>query len=264
MGFVPSENTQQMMRKAQPIVEAMRKSLGMDVVPFVATDYTGVIEAMRAKKLDVAFFAPGAYVLAEQHAKAKVILKATREGKAVFYSAIITHRESGIRSLRDLKGKTFAFVDPVSVSGAIYPRALLLGEGLNPERDFSRVIYAGGHDATVLAVLKRKVDAGATFANDIQGRHGAWHEYLKDRKEQDQIRVIAYSKPSPSDNIAVVEGLDPGIVTRIKQAFLRMSKSKEGHKLLMDIYHIDGFTEAVPEDYVPVREMYRRVGYKLR
>lgn len=264
MGFVPSENVQEVMRNAQPIVTMMRRELGMDVVPFVATDYTGVIEAMRAGRLDVAFFAPGAYMLAEKQAQAKVILKVVRDGKAFFYAAIITHRDSGLRSLKDLRGKSFAFVDPASLSGSLYPRMMLLNEGLNPERDFRRVIYAGGHDATVLAVLNRQVDAGATFSNDNLGHYGAWHEFLKDPRKIDQIRVLAYSKPMPSDNFAVSKDLDPALVNRIKNALLKISANPVGHAQLKKIYHIDGFTTATSADYAPIREVFERVGYKNR
>ncbi len=262
MGFVPSENLQHIMRNAQPIVSAMSRELKMEVVPFVATDYTGVIEAMRAKKLDVAFFAPGAYVLAERQAHARAILKAVRGGDGFFYSAIITRTDSNIKSIRDLKGKTFAFVDPVSVSGAIYPKALLLDEGLRPERDFAQVIYAGGHDATVLAVLHGKVDAGATFSNDTKGKQGSWHEFLP-LDQQDKIRVLAYTKPAPSDNIAVAEGLDPEIVEKIKSALLKMSSTPEGRKNLMDIYHIEGFAPTTPAEYAPIRDAFNRVGHRL-
>lgn len=262
MGFVPSENLQHIMRNAQPIVSAMSRELKMEVVPFVATDYTGVIEAMRAKKLDVAFFAPGAYVLAERQAKARAILKAVRGGDGFFYSAIITRSDSNIKSLRDLKGKTFAFVDPVSVSGAIYPKAMLLGEGLRPERDFAQVIYAGGHDATVLAVLHGKVDAGATFANSTDGKQGSWHGFLPP-EQHDKIRVLAYTKPAPSDNIAVAEGLDAEIVAKVKAALLKMSSTPEGRKNLMDIYHIEGFAPTNPAEYAPIRDAFNRVGHRL-
>lgn len=264
MGFIPSENQQDVMRNAQPIVSLMRRMLGMDVVAFVATDYTGVIEAMRAQKLDIAFFAPGAYVLAEKQAHAQVILKALRGGRAYFYSAIITHKGSGIRALRDLKGKTFAFVDPASLSGSLYPRMMLLSEGLNPERDFKRVLYAGGHDATVLAVLNHQVDAGATFANDNHGGYGAWDEFLKDPKQRSEIEVVAYSKPMPNDNIAVANDLDYVLVNRIRDAMLKISSTPAGRAQLKKIYHIDGFAPATSADYAPVRAVFEHLGTRPR
>jgi phosphonate transport system substrate-binding protein len=264
IGLVPSENSQELMRKAQPLVTLMRTALGMEVEACAASDYTSVVEAMRAGKIDAAFFAPGGFVLAEKQAGARVILKSIRKGKSFFYSAIITHRDSGINKLEDLKGKSFAFVDLASVSGAIYPKSLLLSEGINPERDFSRVIYAGGHDATVLAVLHRRVDAGATFANDTSGHSGAWTDFLKNKEDQDQIKVIAYSEPAPADNLCVSRDLDKKVVDRIRKFFLDLSKTPKGSQFLRELYHIDGYAEATSADYEPVRKAFERVGFKIR
>ncbi len=260
VGFVPSENLQAILHKTRPVIEALKAELRLQVVPFVATDYTGVIEAMRASKLDVAFFAPGAYVIAEKKANAQVILKASRKGRAYFYSAIITHRDSGLRRLQDLKGKTFAYVDPASTSGGIYPKVMFMNIGINPERDFSRVIYAGGHDAAVLAVLNKKVDAAATFANDTRGEDSAWTQFLTRQGESGQIIPLAFSKPIPSDNIAVHRQLDPKLKAKIRKVFIGMGQSPEGRKQLMDLYKIDAFVDASPEDFEPVREAFDKVG----
>jgi phosphonate transport system substrate-binding protein len=263
VGFVPSENLQAILKKTRPVIEALHKELHLQVVPFVATDYTGIIEAMRANKLDVAFFAPGAYVLAEKKADALVILKASRKGKAYFYSAIITNRDSGIHTLKDLKGKTFAYVDPASTSGGIYPKVMFMNAGINPERDFTRVIYAGGHDAAVLAVLNKKVDAAATFANDMNGKDAAWTQFLKP-SDAAHIVPIAFSKPIPSDNIAVRKDLDPALIAKIKKTFLGMCATPAGRKQLYDLYRIDSFVEASPADFEPVREAFGKVGLNVK
>lgn len=263
VGFVPSENLQNILKKTRPVIDALHRELKLQVVPFVATDYTGIIEAMRANKLDVAFFAPGAYVLAEKKANAQVILKAQRKGKAFFYSAVITHRDSGIKRLQDLKGKTFAFVDPASTSGGIYPKVMFMNAGINPERDFTRVIYAGGHDAAVLAVLNKKVDAAATFANDTKGEDAAWTQFLTKPGEAKQIVPIAFSKPIPSDLIAVNRGLEPALIAKIRKVFMGMSGTPAGRKQLWDLYRIDAFVEATDADFEPVREAFTKVGLTI-
>ncbi|MEB3285635.1 MAG: phosphate/phosphite/phosphonate ABC transporter substrate-binding protein [Candidatus Sericytochromatia bacterium] len=264
VGFVPSENLQNILKKTRPVIDALHRELKLQVVPFVATDYTGIIEAMRANKLDVAFFAPGAYVLAESKANALVILKAQRHGKAFFYSSIITHRDSGIKKLADLKGKTFAYVDPASTSGGVYPKVMFLNAGMNPERDFTRVIYAGGHDAAVLAVLNKKVDAAATFANDTQGEDTAWTQFLTKPGEAQKIVAVAYSKPIPSDLIAVQKNLDASLINRVRKVFTKMSATPQGRKQLWDLYRIDAFVDATPADFEPVREAFNRVGLPIK
>src|ERR1041384_5508717 len=93
VGFVPAEDAQQVMQNAQPIVEILRQKLGMEIQPFVATDYTGVVEALRVHKLDVAFLAPASSVLAKNEADVRVILKSERKGIPFYYAAIITRAD---------------------------------------------------------------------------------------------------------------------------------------------------------------------------
>jgi phosphonate transport system substrate-binding protein len=264
VGFVPSENVQQVAQNAQPIVDILRKELDMEVEPFVATDYTGVVEALRAKKLDIAFLSPASYVLAKNEANIQVALKSHRKGSAAYYAAIITRSDSNIKTLKDLKNKTFAFGDPLSTTGHIIPRKMFLENGIDPAKDFSHVIYSGGHDATVLAVLNRKVDAGATFANFTDGKDAAWMQYLKNPAEQKQIRAIAYSEPIPADNLVYRADLDPGIAKKITDTFLALGKDPAGQKMLRDLYQIDGFVPATDADYDSVRAAFKTAGINLK
>lgn len=264
VGFVPSENAQQVAQNAQPIVALLNKKLEVEVQPFVATDYTGVVEALRSNKLDIAFLTPASYVLAKNEADVKVILKSQRRGSPYYYAAIFTRADSGIRNLEDLRNRTFAFGDPLSTSGHVFPRKMLSEKGIDPVKDFKNILYSGGHDATVLAVLNRKVDAGATFANFPDGKDAAWMQYLKDPEEQKKIRAIAYSEPIPADNLVVNANLDPGLAKRIEEIFLDLSRDPEGKKMLRDLYQIDGFVVATDHDYDSVRKAFKIAGINLR
>jgi len=263
VGFAPWESLQDLTQTSRSVIDLLSKEFPMRVDPFIATDYTGVIEAMRSGKIDVAFFPPAAYVLAERKANAEVILMSFFNGHAQYHGAIITRKGSGIKTLKDLKNKTVAFVDPVSTSGAIYPRVMLLDAGIVPEKDFKRLIYAGGHDAAVLAVLHGKVDAAATYSNDPQGKDSAWNNSLPNPKDRAKISLLAVTKPIPSDNIAVRKDLDPKIVKKLKDTFLKLSATPEGRKKLREIYQVDGFVEGKPADYASVREAFDRVGFKI-
>lgn len=263
VGFTPWENPNDLAKVAAPMVEILSKATGMKVQPFLSTDYSGVISAMQVGKVDVAFFPPAAFVMAERKAGAQVLLKSQFNGKAQYYGAIITRKDSGINSLSDLKGRTFAFVDPTSASGAIYPKSMLMDAGITPERDFKRMLYANGHDAVVLAVVKGKVDAGAAYCNDPEGKRSAWSTMLKDPKDQAKIRVLAVSKAIPADNLAVRKGLDPAIVAKIKKAFMDMSATPEGRARIREIYHVDGFVPAQSSDYDSMRDALRKVNLKF-
>lgn len=264
VGFVPAENMERVAQNAQPLVALLQRRLELEVQPFVATDYTGVVEALRANKLDVAFLTPASYVLAKQEARVRVLLKSHRQGRAFYYAAIITSADSGIHRLEQLRDRKFAFTDPLSTSGHVFPRKMFKQHGIDPARDFKSVIFSGGHDATVLAVLHRKVDAGATFANTPDGKDAAWLQYLKDPREQRQIRAIAYSEPIPADNLVVNETVDPELARRIERIFLDLSAEPSGQKMLRELYQIDGFVAASDADYEPVREAFAIAGINLR
>jgi phosphonate transport system substrate-binding protein len=264
VGFVPAENAQQVIQNAQPIVEILQKRLGMEVQPFVATDYTGVIEALRGNKLDIAFLTPASYVLAKNEANVRVVLKSERKGSPFYYAAIITRADSGIQRLEDLRGKTFAFGDPLSTSANVFPRKMFHERGIDPVRDFKKILYSGGHDATVLAVFNRKVDAGATYANSPDSNDTAWMRYLHDPEEAKQIRAIAFSEPIPADNLVIHPDLDDRVAKQVEEIFIELSQDPKGKKMLRDLYQIDGFVAATDKDYDSVRQAFAIAGIPIR
>ena len=264
VGFVPFEDAQQVMQNAQPIVEILRRQLGMEVQPFVAADYTGVVEALRVNKLDIAFLTPASYVLAKNEANVKVVLKSERKGIPFLYAAIITRADSGIKTLDDLRGKSFAFGDSLSTTGNIIPRRMFKERGIDPVRDFKQVLYSGGHDATVLAVLNRKVDAGATYANSPDSNDTAWMRYLKNSEDVKKIRAIAFSEPIPADNLVVSASLDEAVAKKIEAIFVELSRDPEGKKMLRDLYQIDGFVPATDKDYDSVRQAFADAGIQIK
>ena len=263
VGFVPAEDAQRVMQNAQPIIDILQKRLGMEVQPFVATDYTGVVEALRANKLDIAFLTPASYVLAKNEANVRVALKSERKGSPYYYAAIITRADSGIKTLEDLRGKTFAFGDPLSTSANVFPRKMLHEHGIDPVRDFKQVLYSGGHDATVLAVLNGKVDAGATYANSPDGKDTAWMRYLKTPEEVRKIYAIAFSEPIPADNLVINGNLDAQTAKKIEEVFLELSRDPKGKQMLRDLYQIDGFVPATDQDYDSVRQAFQIAGIRL-
>jgi phosphonate transport system substrate-binding protein len=264
VGFVPAEDAQQVLQNAQPIIELLRKKLGMEIQPFVAVDYTGIVEALRVKKLDVAFLAPASYVLAKNEANIKVILKSERKGSPYYYAAIITRADSGIKTLEDLRGRTFAFGDSLSTTGNVIPRKMLKERGIDPARDFKQILYAGAHDATVLAVFNGKVDAGATYANSPDSEDTAWIRYLKKPEDIRKIRAIAFSEPIPADNLVISVDLDDGIAKKIEELFIELSRDPKGKNMLRDLYQIDGFVPASDKDYDSVRRAFADAGIPIK
>lgn len=262
-GIIPFESAEELIKNVTPMMNMISKGLDMEVKPFIAADYTGIIEAFRGKKLDAAFLTPASYIMAKQEANVKVILKSQRKGNPYYYGAIIVRSDSGINKLSDLKGKKFSFGDPISTSGHVFPRKILLDNNINPETDFDNVIFSGTHDATVLSVLNKKVDAGATFSDDASGSKGSWTRYLKG-DEIKQIKVLAVSDPIPSDNICVSEDLDPKVAEKLSQVIINFGKTEDGRKMMAKLYKFDGYLRATDEDYTSVREAFKMSGIELK
>jgi phosphonate transport system substrate-binding protein len=213
-GLVPSEDPRIVIGNNKPLIDHLSKSLGMEVKPFVATDYNGVIEALRAKKLDIALLGPFSYVLASSVADAEAFaLPETDKQGAVYHSVIIARKAEGIKSLKDLQGKTFAFVDPSSTSGHLFPKAGLIKAGINPDGFFSRVIFSGAHDASAIAVQNGKVDAAAVADALLDSA------YRRGMVKAEDVVVVWTSDPIPGAPVAWRKDLPADLKAKLRAAF---------------------------------------------
>ena len=164
VALVPSLDTKKLMASGEKLSQLLKKETGLKYKISVPTSYTTVITAMGANNVDVGFLSPLPYVLAHDQYGVKVVLVTVRDNSIKYHAAIITRTDSGINKLIDLKGKRFAYGDPVSTSGCIYPKHLIRTNGYDPEKFFSNVIFAGAHDKVVMAVYNKQADAGAIYA----------------------------------------------------------------------------------------------------
>jgi len=263
IGLIPTEDQIEMLKKFGPVQEYLETELGMKVETFTATDYTSVIEAMRADKIDVAFFGPFSYVLAAEQAEAEAIVTGgTKTGDvATYHSCIVTHPDSGITCIEDLLANvseiTFSFVDPASTSGNLIPRGYLLSRGVDPDTDFKTCMFAGGHDASGLAVKSGNVDAGAMY--DI-----GYNRLIESGvATPDDLIVIWTSDPIPKSPIAVRGDLDPLLKKRIQQAFVDMpEKDHEAMKAFESKWEKNELYVAIDDStYEYVRGIGKSLGY---
>lgn len=216
VGLIPSEDSRAMIANSQAMMDMLSKSLGMPVKPFVAADYNGVIEALRSKRLDVAYLGPFSYVLGATVAdiEAFAVAETKKAGRSYYHSLIIARKDSGIKTVADLKGRTFAFVDPSSTSGHLFPKAGLMKAGFNPDKDFGRVIFSGSHDSNAVAVQNGKVDAVAIADRILDAA------IAKGLAKREDLVVVWTSDPIPESPTVWRKDLDPALKKRVQAAFL--------------------------------------------
>ncbi|MEW6725078.1 MAG: phosphate/phosphite/phosphonate ABC transporter substrate-binding protein [Bacillota bacterium] len=255
VGFVPSQDASKLAEIAQPLADMMKKELGRPVQVFIASNYTGLIEALGSGKADVGFLASAAYVLAHDTNGTKVILKTVRNGSGIYRGQFTVLANSNINGPEDFRGKRIAIVDPVSTSGYIFPMAYLKGLGYNIESDFT-LVETGGHDNAIVAVLNGDADIACTY-EDARDRVAKEYPDVKER-----TKVVGYTAWIPNDTVSVRPDMDDKLAGEIKAALLRIAETEEGVAVLKAIYNITGLTDAQDSEYDVIRETLE-LGFQL-
>ena len=257
MAFVPSADSQKVLATGQPLADMLTAATNLNFKVSVPTAYITVVEAMGSGQVDVGWLAPFAYVLAHDQNGSQVILTSLRQGSKSYRSQIIVRADSGINSIDQLRGKKFAFVDPASASGFLFPNAMLANMGLDYKTFFSDTIFAGGHDKVVIAVYNKQVDGGATFGNSIDTGPPSDARTLVTSTLPDVMSVvkpIATTDPIPNDTVSVSSKLDPALVKLITDGLLYVQSTPGGQQALKDLYQIDGLAPGNDADYNPLRQ----------
>jgi phosphonate transport system substrate-binding protein len=239
---IPDEAPTELQRKFAPLGKYLEAETGMKVVFTPVTDYATVVESLATKKIDLAWLGGFTFVQAKIRTNGTAIPIVQRAEDAVFTSKFIT-ADPSIKSLADLKGKTFAFGAPSSTSGSLMPRFFLQQAGLNPEKDFKNVAFSGAHDATVAFVSAGKAEAGVLNAS-------VWDKLVEQKKvDTDKVRVFATTPPYFDYNWTVRGDLDPVIIKKLTDAFLKLDPANPEHKAILDLQRAAKFIPTKKENY---------------
>lgn len=274
MALVPSNQAQQVLANAQPIADYMSKEIGVPVVAQVPTSYAAVVEGMTSKTIDIAWVGALAYVAAHQKSGAEVVTKSARCAPTytaspppagctpvpTYPSIIVCNASSGVGELKDggdwsaLKGKRFAFGDSISTSSNLWPKYYLLRNGINPDKDFSKVASISSQSAIALSVYNGTADCGAMFGDARQGGLKAAPDILSKTKV-----VFVAPQAIPGDPQIVRSGLNPAQKEKVRKALEKLGHDPSMKKWLNDLYQIASTEPAVDKDYDPVRTVVARV-----
>jgi len=249
---IPDEAPTELIRKFKPLGEYLEQQLGMPVKFTPVSDYAAVVESLASDRLDLAWL--GGFTFVQTRLKTgDAIPLVQREQDEQFTSKFIT-ADPEVKSLADLKGKTFAFGSVSSTSGSLMPRYFMLKDGIEPEQYFKRIAYSGAHDATAAWVEAGKADAGVLNAS-------VWDKLVAAGKvDTAKVRVISTTPPYYDYNWTVRGNLDPALVEKIKAAFLALDPANPEHKAILDLQAASRFIETKPENYAGIEEASRAAG----
>ena len=256
VGVVPAQNKGNMQKAMDKLEKVLSDHLGRAVEITVYADYQGVVEAMKYKKLEMAYFGPLTYVQVQEKTGARAIVTQLIDGKPYYHSYIIVPKDSPYRSIDDLvkhsRDIRFAFGDINSTSGSLIPGIELKKRGVFTDREnhrFKAVTYTGSHDITALAIQNKKYDAGAIDS-------AIYNQLVEDGKvDGDKIRVIWKSEKLFQYPWAVSEIVDDETVKKLQKAFLSVKDPE-----ILGVFGASGFTTAKDSDYESIRQAAREAG----
>ena len=289
MGFVPSREADQLVEDIDALTTALATALSeqagkeITVEGVVPSDYTGLVTAMETGQAQIGAFGPFSLLQARDRAGAEIILQSERFGSATYHTQFMTNdpdkycddepvvvdEETGWRNcngtadadtgpvaeekIGDIEpGTTVSFVEQSSASGYIFPATIFLNNGIDPEADVDP-IFAGGHDASVIAVCEGQAEVGVSF-DDARGIAETTCDIASN------VVVFAYGPEIPNDGWAVAGDLPDDLKEAIKQALLDYSATEEGQATLNEIYEIDALVEADQDAFVIVEQAAEQLG----
>lgn len=296
LGYFAGNDLDEILAQQEAMRKYLESKLGIPVKEYTATSYAAVVEAMRAKRIHGFALGPFSYILSVQEANAEGLAMGIHvpngpfvfdpEMKPQYFSMIVTKKGSEIRTLKDLKGRSLAFVEPASTSGHLFPKAFMLKNGINPDEDLDWM-YAGSHQSAVMAVANGKVDACATLEDNLYrlqredlikfcGYPDGKTRITRTQEELDAIYescpdghlvMIAQSAPIPSTPFAIRNELPQDFKDKVKQALLDIQNHPdiiaETRRWYVDPSKEMGY-DTVDQCFNPVREVAKLLDLKLK
>jgi phosphonate transport system substrate-binding protein len=293
VGFVPSVEAAALVETIQPLADYLSETLGIPTEGFVSSDYAAMVQAMQADQAQIAFLPPFGLVQAVDLAGAKMILQTERFGSVSYHTQFMTtdadkycadapvenerkvgdamvnylncngtaraYDETpdgpiGLDALENVApGTTVSFTEPTSASGYIFPATIFKTMGIDPETDLTPV-FAGGHDASVIAVCNGQAEIGVSFDD-------ARSSAKSDCDIPGTVVTFAYGPEIPNDGVAVSGNLSDELTAKIKRALLDYAQTDEGKKTLNDIYEITAFGEPNLDSLQIMRDAAEQLGY---
>ena len=248
IGILSTQNPQDQQQMIKRFDNYLEKSLKRTIDVKLAKNYNEAVDWLVQEKVDIAYLGPLTYLEAlDRGAKIEPLVASIDKntGQPWYRSCIIIKSDSPIKTLTDLKDKRVAFVDKSSTSGYLMPMAAFKKLNIDPERDFSQLIYAGNHTKSMAALEDGIVDAAATNTS----------AYLKQQKKgkltPQNSRILWESAPIPQSPVVVSKKLPPELIKQLKQAFINTPDGIE------DITGIEsaGYTLVSPSDYEPIQQL---------
>jgi phosphonate transport system substrate-binding protein len=264
MAFVPSRDVSVIQLSADKIAAYLSKELNRPVKSVTLSSYAAVTQALTSKTADIGWVGPLDYLIGHEQNGSYPVTCSLRPGDTPgslvpgYKAFIIVKSDSGINTLQDLKGKSFAFGDTTSASSNLVPKGALIKAGINPDKDLKSVNISN-QSAIAIAVYQGKADAGAIY-NDARTNKEVTDQYPDILQK---TKVIYTSDLIPCDPQIVRKDLTQALASQIRAALLKYSADPEGKQVLNDLFSISALGAISDSDYDNFRNTVKTVAPDL-
>lgn len=254
LGLVPYLSASTISAAHERLGEYLSKALSVPVEITVGDSYGDAIDRMAKGEFDMVELSPMAYAKASGRMKLRCLVQTIADGSATASGYIFVREDSPRRTLEDLKGATFGFVDPMSTSGYLLATKVLKDRGFDLKKDVARAEFLGNHEAVLLAVMEGRVDVGATYQGSFNS--------LRRTKGIDPLtfRVVAKTPRTPRDILCVRPDLPPEVAEAITSSLLVLSGRERAGREILGPLNLNGFQPANDAAYAEVRAIAAELG----
>jgi phosphonate transport system substrate-binding protein len=234
-GIISTESSQNLKQDWQPLIDDMNRQTGMKVTAFFASDYAGIIEAMRFNKVQIGWFGNKSAMEAVDRASGEIFAQMVNaDGSQGYYSHLITHRTSAINTLDDVlkNGKSLSFGngDPNSTSGFLVPSFYVFAQNKIDAKTHFKVVRSANHETNALAVANRQIDLATNNSENLEKIQERFPDKFK------EIKVVWTSPLIPLDPMVMRKDLPEDVKIKLKNFFLNYGKTNSQEKeVLMKI-----------------------------
>jgi phosphonate transport system substrate-binding protein len=253
-GIISTDSSAALKSLWQPFLDDMGKATGLKINGFFATDYTGIIEGMRFGKVQVAWHGNKSAIEAVDRAGGEVFAQfIDLEGRPGYYSYVITHRDSPLKSIDDLisngKSLSFGLGDPQSTSGTLVPVYYVFSQRKLDPKNVFRVTRSSNHGGNLLAVLNKQIDAATNNSEELDKLK------IRDSSKHAEVKILWTSPLIPRDPLVWKKDLPADTKDAIKKFVLGYGKDAREKEILKGMQQIAGFRESTDMQLVPIRQL---------
>jgi phosphonate transport system substrate-binding protein len=259
-GIISTESSTNLKENWQPLIDDMQKRTGLKVNAFFASDYAGIIEAMRFNKVQVAWYGNKSAMEAVDRASGEVFAQMIApDGSQGYYSLLVVHKDSPLRSLEDVlkNGKTLNFGngDPNSTSGFLVPSYYVFAlNKIDPKNHF-KTARGASHETNLLAVVNKQVDVATNNTENLHRFTSKFPDKAKD------LRVIWKSPLIPNDPLVWRKDLSPELKKKVRDFFLAYGGGSDNNadaareKAIVLKLSTAGFKASDDRQLIPIRQL---------